>query len=395
MRPSRIALRRAKGGQRAWTPNAGGPSSSSVPNYLSGNETRQLVYRTLPPKDTVEYEEDFGNNLMIQREYFNPKFRERSTFDEMPLAHSQVELQSGKQRLARMLNSERRGESIASHDTNRVHLETSVDANAPLGEIDSHRYLFDTNRMAYCNRFRGHFPELFSLMEACAILHGCVTHDARETYFKSFLGIDNESLEQLAEEQRNLGKTIQPRSNNEAENSQRSETVSRSSNANSEIDGAFDVVLASLGLAKAKAKPSLPQPSPPEVAIDAQFAEFAPLLRSYEAFCRGEVPTPSQDLRFVGSAGAAAERFRWRRLVDRLVAEEYDTISDLDMMDAAKLNEQLRTIKFVNVRLGETVREVLKLQERDSNPGSAHSDKPFDKSVDAPGKRLAGDERVN
>ncbi|CCD16569.1 unnamed protein product [Trypanosoma congolense IL3000] len=213
-----LAVRR-KWGQRAWSPTA--TTSGAAPaNGISAQEALQIAYRPMPPSETVEYEEDFGHNLMIHREYISKRCRDRVSFEISALSYSETELHRGKQHLAGIMNRERRGVSVGASGApdDQVSMETDVDPNTR--EVLSARYLFNEKRLQFCDRFQTFFQSrlegetgdparngdtqyLFSLMEACAVIYGCETDAARETYYRMFLQLDLDTLEEEEEALRN------------------------------------------------------------------------------------------------------------------------------------------------------------------------------------------------
>jgi hypothetical protein len=330
-----LLLIRRRGGTSAWTPSSVS-SGSAPPQGISGQEALSMTYRPLPPAQTVEHEEDFGGSLIIQREFVSQ--RSMKSFDTAALAFSETELQRGRQRLADILNRERRQ---SPDERNAVSLETSIDDDTR--EVRSARYLFNEARMAYCERFvaqlRGRlFPAdvpdtattpqpLFSLMEACAIVHGCDDLDAVEGYMSIFLSLDKHTIEE-------------------------EEEMARAAQANS-APGAADN--ADADDAEANEGDGLTEAA---VALPAEFAEYSSVYNAYVAHCRGQSPIAPVDLSAVTPLGATLERRRWRELILRLSREEFRELTEVDVVDAKNLNDQLHTLKFMDLKVGDVVREI-------------------------------------
>ena len=342
----RVSLMRKKGGSSAWTPGSvrGG---SAPPQGVSGQEALLMTYRPLPPTQTVEHEEDFGSSMIIQLEFVSR--RALKCFDTTALAFSETELSRGRSRLADILNRERR---LSAEASNSVPFETVIDENTR--EVRTARYLFDEARMSFCERFeqavRGKlFPAqidvdnaanphpLFSLMEACAIIHGCDDPSAVEGYMSKFLSLDKDTIEEEEEQLRAIAAT--------SRKGDHSLRLSDEVGEEKEEDESADV--ADEG-STAEAALSLP----------AEFAEFAPIYQSYAAHCKGEAPIASTDLRSAKPPGVTLERRRWRDLMLRLSREEYATLSELDVIDAKNLNDQLHALKFMDLKVGDVVREI-------------------------------------
>ncbi|KAF8284237.1 hypothetical protein TcBrA4_0058730 [Trypanosoma cruzi] len=108
----------------------------------------------MPLPQTVEYEEDFGHNLMIHREFVSKRHRDQLSFELGALAYSEVELRRGRQHLAGVMNRERRGVAIgaAGAPSDQLHMQTDVDPDTR--EVLTARYLFDEKRMQFCDRFQ-------------------------------------------------------------------------------------------------------------------------------------------------------------------------------------------------------------------------------------------------
>lgn len=352
-------LARKKGGQSAWTPNqtSSGPSPNGV---IAGNEMIRLVHRPLPQDQTVEYEEDFGAALLIQREFYSKRGRDKLSHEMAPLAYSDVELTKARQQLANQMNLQRKQSDRSG--ANSVPFESSV--NPETREVTSARYLFDNSRMEYCRRFENFFKdtsELFSLMEACAIIFGCTTEEAKEAYFFQFLKLDKHSLEDDAEQLRALRMDkleLDERLKQEAEENEADE------------DGATS-----------EAMTSLPD----------EFLEFAPLVKSYLAHVNGEIPIPSKDLSPIGSHGIVYERRRWRALMEKIVAEDYHKLTAVERSDAHTLSAQLNSVKLFGLKLGDVVREIVQLTHQSGGTSSLNNMNPSNSTPGNPEQRQSTD----
>ncbi|ESL10773.1 hypothetical protein TRSC58_01488 [Trypanosoma rangeli SC58] len=437
---------RRKWGQRTWSPTAssGGAAPTSG---VSAQEALQIVYRPMPLQQTVEYEEDFGHNLMIHREFVSKRHRDQLSFEVGALTYSEVELRRGRQHLAGVMNRERRGVAIgaAGAPSDQVRMQTDVDSNTR--EVLTARYLFNEKRMQFCDRFQSFMQSrlegqtapnsegvkggedkqyLFSLMEACAVIYGCETTAAREAYFRMFLALDMDSLEAEDEALRERiaeGKLVrQALAESEEKERAGDSVVSVSSGKPSaavDDDAAFIASIPELLLfedpqrvrndgAVATEETHSFAAAEEEVFADGhvdgaeggkdaaqfdielpdEFEEYAPLYRAYLAHAKGESGVASYDVSSLGSTGITAERRRWRALMEKIVREEYHTMTGTEQMDALVLNEQLHTVKFFDLKVGDTVREILHLLQRETGHGSsAHRDTPLNISPHHPEQR--------
>lgn len=511
LRQSVYRLVRRKHSQRAWSPNAS--SSGAAPTTgITAQEALQIAYRPMPPAQTVEYEEDFGSNMIIHRECVVQRNRDRMSFDIAPLAYSDTELHKAQQQLARHMNREREGGALSTgppQDTagtshangsfsDCVHLNVDVDDETRT--VRSARYLFDAARLQYCSRFqnffhdyvegeehRGHADDpqskgeeeaidgggrakpsshtggsssrghgedthiLFSLMEACAILYGCSTPVAQETYYRTFLNLDLDSLEDDEAKQRDLiadACTVQDElsaarhtrtmSGNRLhggmqggegqqsvtslmdsipclfdhddgdddghgnENSARRDTthgakLSGCGTSASRVHRTTDQRLESKSQGRDQGRSdgddAVPNPSlghESNVGVVLEDCELSPLYKAYMAHSKGDSPVASYDLSSIGSVADLSERRRWRSIMERLVREEYHTFTRADWHEAAALNSQLHTVKFYDLKVGDTVREILHLMQRESGHGSSvHRDTPLRTSPTHPQNRAA------
>ena len=320
-----------------------------------------MAYRALPLKDTVEYEEDFGLNMMIHREYVNRRQRNRLNFDVMPLSYSDTELQRGKQHLARRMNQERERSSLATDQD--VKYETAIDPDS--NEIKSARYLLNDARMQYCQRFAEAFPndQFHALMEASAILHGTEEPDLREAYFSMFLNLDKNSLDNAMEGIRSMAVD-----HADVEKELRQLQWAAVDDENDE-----DALVVDEDEEHGEAGTSIPK----------EFMEFAPLMKSYLAHSRGEAPIASRDLTHIALQGFAYERHRWRALIDKLSSEQF-SLNDVELADARNLNEQLSSVKLFDLRLGEVVRDMVEREHRASDKSSLHHTGPLNRTEGNP-----------
>ncbi|CAG9576764.1 conserved hypothetical protein [Leishmania major strain Friedlin] len=429
-----LRLARRKHGQTAWSPN--NTSSGAAPtNGITAQEALQIAYRPMPPANTVEYEEDFGPNMMIHREFVSSRHRTRMASDISALAYSDVELARARQQLAGVMNRERRGALVGSGGEAGDRVLFNSDVDETTREVKSARFLFNEQRMRFCDRFQTFFRErierwaagdagageddhpYFSLMEACAVLHGCDTVDAREVYYRRFLGLDLDTLE--AEEA-----ALRARAADAAEVGARltrgeagagggalvAAAAGGAGGAGSATDVVQDIIDA--------LPPLFPQPAAAEVgeaseavadappararaagagelppataAAPAHLAEdAAPLYKAYLAHARGESPVGSYDVTTLGAHAAHAERRRWRSLMDKIAAEDYHELTAAELEDAHVLNGQLHTVKFFDLKVGDTVREIVQLLERETgSSASGDRDVPVEMSPTHPERRV-------
>ncbi|KAG5475393.1 hypothetical protein LSCM1_03506 [Leishmania martiniquensis] len=425
-------LARCKHGQTAWSPN--NTSSGAAPtNGITAQEALQIAYRPMPLANTVEYEEDFGANMMIHREFVSSKHRTRMASDISALAYSDLELARARQQLAGVMNRERRGALVGSGGEAGDRVLFNSDLDETTREVKSARFLFNEQRMRFCDRFQTFFRErierqarckagagedrhyYFSLMEACAVLHGCDTADAREVYYRRFLGLDLDTLEaeeaamraraaDAAEVSAHLAQG-QASAGGEALVTAGACTAGGPRNA---LDAVQEIIEAlpplfpppttaeedEAGEASPDAQPAhAPAAGASELtpaAAPAHLAEdVAPLFKAYLAHARGESPVASYDITTVGAHAAHAERRRWRSLMDKIAAEDYHELSDAELGDAYVLNGQLHTVKFFDLKVGDTVREIMQLLERETgSSASGDRDVPVERSPTHPERRV-------
>lgn len=379
-------LARKKGGQQAWTPNsqAAGVSPTSA---VSGSEMLHMIYRPLPPDQTVEYEEDFGNSMMIQREFISKRQRDRMTFDVAPLAYSDLELQKARQQLATQMNQERQSHARAAGGS--LQFETQVDPETR--EVISARYLFDNKRMEYCERFQAvvdrHLERLglksaapdglHALMEAAAILFGCGPDTAQqESYFRIFLKLDRDSLDEEAETLR-------------AMRMDQDDVVKRlmaAGDDNDDLRGEFEDEANGEASPRQDVEAVLRE-------LPKEFMEYAPLVKSYQEHVAGESPIVRNTNLSASLArpGISAERQRWRKLLEVLVAEDYHRLTPMDVNDAVTLNEQLNSVKLFDLRLGDVVREIVQISRRATGTGGSLHAEVLDQSPTHPERRHSED----
>ncbi|KAK7195304.1 hypothetical protein NESM_000456200 [Novymonas esmeraldas] len=445
-------LVRRKHGQKAWSPN--NTSGGGAPtNGITAQEALQIAYRPMPPTNTVEYEEDFGPSMMIHREFVSSKHRAQMSMDISALAYSDVELVRARQQLSNAMNRERRGVLVGDGGEERDRVFFNSDVDETTREVKSARFLFNEPRMQFCDRFQTFFRDrierqqervsgssdgvgedrhyYFSLMEACAVLHGCETAAAREVYYRRFLGLDLDTLEEE-------DAAVRARAADAAEVSARLAPMaakgdSSSTSTSTSSGGGGAAVVSAAGARDAAdalqdvidALPPLFPPSPaasaPTVvsgddgaadeawpgahgedgpprtplldegaASDNHLAEdVAPLFKAYLAHARGESPVGSYDVTTVGSHAVHATRRRWRSLMDKIAAEDYHQLSAAELEDAYALNNQLHTVKFFDLKVGDTVREIMQLLQRETgSSASGNRDTPVAMSPTHPERRV-------
>ena len=348
MRKAIILFVRQKHRQTAWTPSSQG-GGSSPHNAVAGHEILQMMYSPVPLECTVDYEEDFGNSLILQREYIPKKHRDRLSHELAPLCYSEVELKHAKNQLASQMNRERSDRATQGEG---APFEQDVDPHT--GRVVTARYLFNEERMMYCERFKRKFPEdIYSpLMETCAILFGCKDASAREALLVGFLNLDSASL---ARDKEKVDELI-------ADKQQLRDQIPTVGGGNSEA---------------LEKKLQLPD----------EFLEIAPALKSYLALCRGEIRTLKLDSSTAQLLKTLKQKTKWRRIVDACVAEDYHLLSAEQVLEAKELSELLHTLKFMDIKLDDAVREIVELQHRNTYGVADHTGSPGDRSADHPERR--------
>jgi hypothetical protein len=386
-------------------------------SMLSGAEMIGLAHRTFPPADTVEAEFDLGHAIYINRHYVRPTERTSGRSRDVPLAYSDIELKKAKETLANEMQEKERKKVIDSDSNPSVELQrhetTESFPGATTGVSPTTlRYLFDKNRMAYIDRFMRKLKPLMSdennhlnaLLEVCAILYGCDSKHVQEAWLKQFLRLDRRSLNEESEKLSGLLSTATKvledkalwsreavgflRPDGKVELAAEADGQAKQKSAGAAMldqlkaaakpqsynamlneddedfveDAAPTPASSSSGVGELEALPvkvreSLPKPD--------DFAEYAPLYESYAAFLRGDAARVNLRLgtQNLGAFAKAAERQRWRKLVDRLVSEAYDTLSEIDFLDAINLNDQLQTMKIMELKIGDTVRDAVAQQQ--------------------------------
>lgn len=375
--------------QRVWNANASSHGAAPA-NGITASEALQIAYRPMPLAQTVEYEEDFGANLIIHREFISAKNRDIADFQLTALAYSDVEIERGRQHLANIMNRERAGAVVGAGglDEDRVSINISKATEGPLSGHQTAKYLFDSTRMEYCERFMDFFrkmkeplavatthgseveksvqsrsenidlrsvDQLFSLMEACAVLYGCATRDAQETYLQMFLGLSTaqlEAAEAKATEARDAFK----------------KNIVNEENSDSSKDGS--VALCKDTPLRESSLPSIFDLSPEK------YSESTEQASSVTPTVIEKATVGSYDLREFASLPHLQDQMRWRKLIEKLVCEQYETLTPEDYGDACVLNHQLHTVKFLDLKLGDTIEELMAQQQQSDrfNPSSAHRD---------------------
>lgn len=360
---TRRLLYRQRHRQRVWNPQAG--SRGAAPSTgLSAAEALQIAYRPLPLPQSVEYEEDFGSGMMIHREYISKRNRETMDFQLSALAYSDVELSRGRRYLAGVMNRERRGATVGSGGLPGDRVELDVNSSIE-SEAHSARYLFNQSRMNYCERFQRFFTDaktnfsdtlaprlespLFSLMEACAILFGCDTREAQEAYFQMFLGLDCDRLDE--EKQPHASASSLPAA------------APPSPSVLTSLPSIFDPIEpteakhSSLSTA-APSNPAVPYSKAPP-------AEMEPLYDSYAAHVEGKTRMASYDVTSGLTKDALKEeRARWRSLMEKLVCEDFLSLTPEDYGDALILNRQLHSVKFLDLNVGDVAQSLVAASQR-------------------------------
>lgn len=416
LRGALLSLMRRKHGQRVWNPHTS-PQGAAPSTGITAAEALQIAYRPMPPAQTVEYEEDFGDSVMIHREFVSKKARDLMDFQLSGLVYSETERRKGRQHFAEMMNRERRASTLGGGGGGDERVPLRVSQEGGEEERRSARYLFNETRMQYCTRFQEYFKKvwsqssiaaahgeafrhidpqdgsshcLFSLMEVCAIIYGCETREAQEAYLHMFLGLDTESLEKES-----------PLSDARTERQSDPSTSSAPPVIPSIFDNVEPPVLGDHMHIEQQQQGDIPQGddarsgslNPNAVSpVNSSTREAeekekewkrdaGPLYDAYRAHAQGLAPAASYDISTLGSSSHAEERRRWRQLIETLVSEKYDALDEADLGDALLLNEQLHTMKLLDVKVGDTIREMLLHLERETTPSSSlHRDEPINAS---------------
>jgi hypothetical protein len=339
LRGVRSRLARARGGQTGWSPSklpsvgAGG----AAPPILSGNEGLQLAFRPLPREHTVEYEEDRGNNIYIQREYVSPRAEKEMPARWHGIGRSRTELQDLRRQFAAERNEKLNAQQRSVSQQNSPQFVVSTDDNDPVGTIQSAKYVFDEKRMQYLLRFERHFGKenLRPLAETCAVLYGMEGTEeevatAREGFLAQFLQMDAKSLESEAEAATEAmalaeeGIRVRSEDEDDADEGDNREAL---------------------------------------VKLPGEYADFADLYANFAAYCRGDSPVaaPGAANATVGRSNRTATRHRWREILMCLAAEEYHRVNAEMMPQLEELSERLNTVRLFGAKLGEIVKEAAQL----------------------------------
>lgn len=281
-----------------------------------------MCMRPLPPERTVDAEDDSGPTMTMQREFYTKRAEQDAIFDIAPIVRSRTELDAARRRLAQKRNVERNNNAKLTKRSNAPEFNVASSSDAPVGEIEAARYVMEPERLDYMDRFNRALGEAFpAVAEACAVVYGCEGSAAREAWFNTFCGLDQQALAAASDE-----------------------ALGRKADAEQGIS-VFEP--ADEGDALVESKVTLPD----------ELVDFAPLYKSYAAYCAGDAPVVSDDVAAVGQTAALGQRVLWRRLMDRCVGEEFGALSQADKAQLAALNEQLRTVKLFGARIGEAVKE--------------------------------------
>ena len=405
LRPSIVCLVRSKRGvQRPWSPMSFATQLARTPGLISAAEMRDIAYRMLPPQDTVEYEEDNGINLLVQREYLPPIAEQTLTTDFHAVGRSKVELASLKSRIAKQRNGELQAHPLTKdHGSNDVERKVSTSIDSPIGDGAATVFLFNDHRLKYCRRFddffqsrkhpgmsqQGWLPMVgphhvserypnhgrelyFSVMEAAATLFGCSSQEAKEVYYAQFCALDAASLALEAEEM--MQSELRLRRAFATSGPSGEERVGQK--------GAHADSVVHRSPSPSRITSSQVGASPKTPAGVVPPSDYADVLLSLRAYCKGASPTftpgPSEydgcrrgasSLEGIGRAKRHEERLRWRALLEKLVAEDYHLLTDVDLcVDLPVLNGQLGTVFLAEGKLGEINKELLKvhLSEHDA-----------------------------
>ncbi|EPY26754.1 hypothetical protein STCU_06096 [Strigomonas culicis] len=429
LRLTRQAAVRRKFGQKAWSPNASKSGAAPI-NGITAQEALHIAYRPMPTAQTVEYEEDFGPNLMIHREFISKRHRNQMSADLSAVGYSDVEQQRLRHMFADNMNTERRSAAVQSSVTGENHVSMESDVDDTTREIRSARYLFSENRMLFCDRFQTFFREakrealrrrgealtgeveeeqmLFSLMEACAIIYGCDTVDAKETYYRQFLGLDLETLE--AENAAMRARLADARSLRQVASSGDSTALAVAPPADAAVvpspakvrelirelpslfgdeeDDEVDLTPSRRTVVSA-ASPAEQRGGADSVSLSDVPEAYASFYKANLAHACGDAPVASYDVSGQGATERLVERRQWRAIMEKVVAERYHELTADELRDAVILDNQLHTIKFFDFKVGDCIREMVQLLQRETgSTAPAHRDTPAEVSPTHPERRV-------
>lgn len=459
LRSSLWCLGRAKG-PKPWSPlGARSGSGAGARPTLTASEALQLIYRPLPFEHSVEAEEDFGHNLLVHRESFSQRSSRQMSepWDMQPHAGSDVEMQKARELIARGVNEQRAQMSKAraefqgnaNNNKNGNHSNSSSSSSLSArraspqleivsnlqdepGSLRSAKFVFDEERMKFCERFQRHYFPLFerhnsisgsqllALMEAAAVLYGCVNEAGREAWYRQFLGLDRMTLEGLAEQRANARDEVVRALEADAEDEDKdtfeklpeekrkllqqslttpaaaaSNVENKDENGRDDDDDEYEIVeVDDDGNADSTTRSILVADKDDESTAARKIQipnEFASLYLAQRAYCQRKAPTfgSSSDARFQAATVSRENilmKHKWRRLLEMLVAEELpaaDEESDF-VAAAVELNDQLRCLKLLDARVGEAVKEQLRLAERSAGSGIALQPRPSQMSPGHP-----------
>ena len=130
-------------------------------------------------------------------------------------------------------------------------------------------------------------------------------------------------------------------------------------------------------------------------------AQFADIYASYKAYCEGKSPTFGNATLIESNVditeASILRKFKYRKLFEILIEEkplaEYpDGGEDNAVEVAIELDNQLQALKLYGLRVGESVKEALMLQETrgPGSPGVSMMSKPVDMSPYNPDRPEVG-----
>ena len=331
-----------------WMPEF--PFQKENTGHMTRDEVMACAYKPAPAAHTVDSEEDFHKNVLIQREYYSPQAKANLSADFVPLAGSESEKRALMHRFAEEKLAEEKS-AARSHDANaKVEKDISFspsDVEEQLGAVSGVAYQMDGHRREIIEKLSREIPTLDALVEAVALAEGCETYDGKQGWLATFFGLHDKGLEQLGE---------------------------RVSNLQGDAEALRDDEAMTMSEAEAREGP-LPN----------EYVEYAPVYKAYLKYCRGESKTPYCTIGDLGETGllaAYAERVRWRKLFDKIgeavlaarlkVPERRDGVyldhlkpkiqiglSEREREDAFKLNHQLQTLRLFDAKKVEIQRELV------------------------------------
>jgi hypothetical protein len=307
------------------------------------NEQQKLFFRPLPREHTVEYEEDFGTNIHLHRQYVGPQMEQEAPARLHGLGRSRTEIQDMRRDLAAKVNRAR-NEGVRK-EAEEPQFVTATDDNDPVGTIVSARFLFDEQRMAFVKRFMRHFgenPRLLALGEACAVLYGADRDEgevarSQEAWYHEFLGLDLQTLHNDAE-----------RATEALAQAEEGVRVSPDPHLRLHEGGGEDDDDEGAEAAEHVVK------------LPGEVADFSALYANFAAYCAGKTraAVPGVAKHTVAAPHLLQRKATWREMMAAIAQEDFHRIASPEAVaEAEELSTRLGTLRLFDAKLGEIVKE--------------------------------------